>query len=130
MPDPRWNSRRASRVVTSVVSVLIAIAGGVIAGSGLVVYSTYPAGGYGSFSTNVGMAIPTPGNTDSLSPNAGVYAKGTVLFSSSVSGCAPPHSFNWTFGDGTYSTEPNVGHVYCGPGNETGPLKNRDSAGH
>lgn len=121
-----WRRRRA---VAPVVAALIAAAIGVSGGAGIMAYVGVTSH-YCPFDTGSGMELPTPGYTGNVSPNATTYADGSVVFTASASGCVPPYSFEWSFGDGTYSSAPNVVHVYSGAGYFAGSITIRDSAGH
>jgi PKD domain len=121
-----WRRRRA---VAPAVAALIAAAIGAACGGGVAAYVGFTSN-YCPFDTGAGMELPGPGDTGNVSPNATVYANGSVVFTSSASGCVPPYSFAWNFGDGTQSTAENVVHVYAGPGYYSGSLTIRDSAGH
>ena len=107
--------------------------GAALAATGYVI-ATYPRGNaapsYCPFYTGSGMQLPTPGDTGNTSPNATIYENGSVIFTAQASGCVPPYSFDWEFGDGTSSTAQNLVHVYPGPGFYPGSLTIRDSAGH
>ena len=77
------------------------------------------------------ITAPTPGPTYNASPGAPAYfPNGSVVFSASASGCVPPYSFAYSFGDGAFSQEPSMVHVYPGPGYYSGSLTVEDSAGH
>lgn len=91
--------------------------------------------------TGNGMELPTPGPTHNSSPNATqAYANGSVIFWASASGCTPPYTFTWSFGDGSNhlvvsGTYTNLHpytfvHVYPGAGYYPGDLSTADSAGH
>ncbi|HEY6238735.1 MAG TPA: PKD domain-containing protein [Thermoplasmata archaeon] len=120
-------------LLAPVVALIVAVALGVIGAVSLVAFSTHlalVANPWCPFQTGNGMELPEPGNTANVSPNATTFANGSVEFTSSASGCVPPYSFAWVFGDGTGSTAPNVVHVYPGPGNYSGSLTISDSGGH
>jgi PKD domain len=121
-----WRQRRA---VASVVAALVAAVIGAAGGAGIVAYVGVNSN-YCPFETGAGMELPTPGYTGNVSPNATTYEDGSVVFTASASGCVPPYSFEWSFGDGTYSSAPNVVHVYSEPGYFAGSITIRDSAGH
>ena len=54
-----------------------------------------------------------------LTVSAKVVANGsgnTETFSATVRGGLPPYAYNWSFGDGTYSSAASPSHMYSGPG--------------
>ncbi len=128
------------RAIMPIVGVIVSIMIGAGAGAALVSYSAYSARTWCPFYTGSGMMIPTPGDTGNVSPNATIYANGSVVFSAVASGCVGPYSFQWVFGDGTslvvskVAGTPNatqsVVHVYPGPGYYSGSLTILDSGGH
>jgi hypothetical protein len=130
--------QRGQRAIAPIVAVLATVAVAASAGAGILLSLSpatspvMPAGTstYCPFDTGNGMEFPTPGDTGNVSPNATGYADGSVIFSATASGCVPPYTFEWTFGDGTYSTLANVVHVYPGPGYYPGSIAINDSAGH
>jgi hypothetical protein len=133
-PDHRRRRAAVSPFQAILVATVLGVAGalGVVAwgavshsGSGAL---SHP--GYSPFNVGSGMLIPTPGNTSNTSPNATIYANGSVVFTATASGCVAPYSFTWIFGDGTQSKVANVTHVYTGPGYYPGSLTVDDSAGH
>ncbi len=86
---------------------------------------------YCPLGTSTQIAAPSPGpsgNTSAGAPSS--IADGSVVFTASASGCVPPYSFGYVFGDGTSSDQANVTHVYPGPGYYSGSLTIRDSTGH
>ena len=117
-----------------ILVILISVVIGAGSGSALVALSrisTTPANTYCPFNTGSGMEFPRPGPTGNVSPNAtSYYANGSVLFTATASGCVPPYSFTWVFGDGTQSNVQNLVHVYPGPGYYSGSLTVHDSAHH
>ena len=60
-------------------------------------------------------ADATPGLVINATPTAGDIPL-TVAFTSTVSGGDAPMSYDWTFGDGGNSTQPNPSHEYTGAG--------------
>ncbi|MGC2289186.1 MAG: PKD domain-containing protein [Thermoplasmata archaeon] len=125
-----WQGGRLRRrAVPSIVAALIATAVGAGGGASVVAYVGISAQ-YCPFDTGSGMELPTSGNAGNASPNAPGYSAGSVVFTASASGCVPPYSFAWNFGDGTHSTAQNVVYVYPGPGYYSGSITIRDSAGH
>jgi hypothetical protein len=130
MGERRPGLRRTPRGMAPLMAILIAVVVGALTGSGFVLFTAVEASSYCPFSTSSGMEFPTPGYTGNLSPNATSYANGTIVFTAGASGCVPPYTFLWNFGDGTYSNSPSVIHVYSDTGNFSGSLTTRDSAGH
>ena len=53
----------------------------------------------------------------------------TVKFTSSPSGGLSPYTFNWSFGDGTYSENADTTHMYTSPGSYHVTLTVTDLAG-
>jgi len=125
--DRERHWRRCScRGVVPVLPILVAVLIGIAGGFGLVVYSLTRADGYCAFEAGIGMEIPTTGQNGNLSG----FSPGSIIFTSTASGCTPPYTFSWTFGDGTYSNLPNVTHVYSHHGDFSGSIVISDSAGH
>ncbi|MDE1819913.1 MAG: PKD domain-containing protein [Euryarchaeota archaeon] len=121
---PRIHGQRG---VTPFVAVLVGAIAGTAAGAGLVAFLGHSS--YCPFNTPWGMEIPLPGDWNE-SPNATDYLNGSVVFWASASGCTPPYSFSWSFGDGSSSALTNVVHVYSAAGYYPGSLITRDSTGH
>ena len=59
----------------------------------------------------------------------GLFAGRTIGFQSSVTGGLPPYSFEWSFGDGTWSNQPDPSHSYNSARVYTAQLWVNDSAG-
>jgi hypothetical protein len=85
-------------------------------------------GGHGSGSTNISV-VPIPTITAISTSPAIPTAGGTVAFSAARIGGAGPGTVNWTFGDGSAGSGPNVTHSYSSAGTYVATAWWNDSAG-
>ncbi|WP_410508508.1 PKD domain-containing protein [Methanosarcina hadiensis] len=84
------------------------------------------SGGKGNYITVTGNSSTMPVAAFSASPTSG-NAPLNVTFTDSSTGS--PTAWNWSFGDGTYSTEKNPVHTYTAAGNYTVALTVSNTAG-
>jgi hypothetical protein len=109
-------------VAVAVLVAAIAVAVGVLWATGF--FAPHPAAkapAYCPLDVSSEITAPSPG-TSNNSSSPGSYAPGSVVFSASASGCVPPYTFAYTFGDGTSSQMANVTHVYPAAGYYSGSL--------
>ena len=85
--------------------------------------------GVGADNATTVTVVPPLALTITTSPNAG-FVPLAVAFRSEASGGVGPYTFQWGFGDGTTSTEPNPTHTYAVAGNYQVVLAVWDARGH
>ena len=74
--------------------------------------------------------MPLSPGTSNNSSSVGSYAPGSVAFSADASGCVPPYTFAYSFGDGTSARMAEITHVYPGAGYFSGSLVVTASTGY
>lgn len=85
-------------------------------------------GNHQAASATVTVTVPSLQVTIMANPRSGVTPLG-VDFRSTVTGGLPPYTYQWTFGDGGSSTEPNPHHDYAKVGSHEASLVVTDSQG-
>jgi PKD repeat protein len=71
---------------------------------------------------------PPPLEADAHGPYNGTACQ-QIQFTGSATGGCPLYTWYWDFGDGTNSTQQNLKHTYCSPGNYTVTLTVNDTLG-